>query len=448
MALGKRRRERQLEAFVAASDLPKSPGHPFYTALNRLLAANGFDPLVEKLCAPYYAETMGRPGVPPGVFFRMLFVGYFEGLKSHRAISWRCTDSRSLGEFLGLAPTDPVPNHSCVSKTHKRLPKEVFDEVFNFILSVAAHKGLLWGEAIGIDSTTIQANASMRSIVRKDSGKGWKDYTKKLAKKAGLEDPTDDELRQFDRNRPGKTVSNDDWENPNDPDATITRMKDGTTRMAYKAEHAVDLDTDIVVAVNVQPGNAPDTATVIDTAIDAAVNVEKSGGENEVHAIVADKGYHSTKVVTLAADLGMRAYIPERTSPKLRRWTDKDPEEKRAVYAARKRTQSKRGKQLSRLRSELTERSFAHVCDTGGARRTWLRGLASVAKRHLMMVAARNLSTIMRAIIGIGGPRSLQGLCALPQTAWTNFEWLLSALDRLVAALVGHMAQGSRAIGG
>ena len=447
MALGKRRRERQMEAFVAASDLPKSPGHPFYTALNRLLAENGFDALVEKLCAPYYAETMGRPGVPPGVFFRMLFVGYFEGLKSHRAISWRCTDSRSLGEFLGLAPTDPVPNHSCVSKTHKRLPKEVFDEVFRFILSVAAHKGLLWGEAIGIDSTTIQANASMRSIVRKDSGKGWKDYTKKLAKKAGLDDPTDDELRQFDRTRPGKTVSNDDWENPHDPDAAITRMKDGTTRMGYKAEHAVDLETDIVVAVNVQPGNAPDTATIIDTAIDAAVNAEQAGAETDVKAIVADKGYHSSKVVTLAADLGMRAYIPERASTKQRRWTDKDPKEKRAVYAARRRTKGERGKKLCRLRSELTERSFAHVCDTGGARRTWLRGLASVTKRHLMMVAARNLSTIMRAIIGIGGPRSLQGLRALLQTAWTHFDRLISELDRLVAALVWSATHGSPAPG-
>ena len=448
MALGKRRRERQLEAFVVASDLPKSPGHPFYTALNRLLAENGFDPLVEKLCAPYYAETMGRPGVPPGVFFRMLFVGYFEGLKSHRSISWRCTDSRSLSDFLGLGPTDPVPNHSCVSKTHKRLPEEIFNEVFRFILSVAAHKGLLWGKAIGIDSTTIQANASMRSIVRKDSGKGWKDYTKKLAKQAGLEDPTDDELRQFDRNRPGKKVSNDDWENPNDPDATITRMKDGTTRMAYKAEHAVDLDTDIVVAATVHPGNAPDTQTIIDTAIDAAVNAEQAGVENDLQAIVADKGYHSTKVVTLAADLGMRAYIPERASPNQRRWTDKDPAEKRAVYNARRRTQSERGKQLSRLRSELTERSFANVCNTGGARRTWLRGLASVTKRHLMMVAARNLSTIMRMIFGIGSPRSLQGLRALLQTAWIHFERLLSALDRLVATLVAPMAPWSRAIGG
>jgi hypothetical protein len=448
MALGKRRRERQLEAFVVASDLPKSPGHPFYTALNRLLAENGFDPLVEKLCAPYYAETMGRPGVPPGVFFRMLFVGYFEGLKSHRSISWRCTDSRSLGDFLGLGPTDPVPNHSCVSKTHKRIPEEVFNEVFRFILAVAAHKGLLWGKAIGIDSTTIQANASMRSIVRKDSGKGWKDYTKKLAKQAGLEDPTDDELRQFDRNRPGKKVSNEDWENLNDPDATITRMKDGTTRLAYKAEHAVDLDTDIVVAATVHPGNAPDTQTIIDTAIDAAVNAEQAGVENDLQAIVADKGYHSTKVVTLATDLGMRAYIPERASPNQRRWADKDPAEQRAVYNARRRTQSERGKQLSRLRSELTERSFAHVCDTGGARRTWLRGIASVTKRHLMMVAARNLSTIMRMIFGIGGPRSLQGLRALLQTAWTHFERLLSALDRLVASLVAPMAPWSRAIGG
>jgi hypothetical protein len=195
-------------------------------ALNRQLAANGSDALVEKQCAPYDAETMGWPGVPPADFVRMLFVGYVEGRQSHRAITWRCNDSRSLGDFLGLGPTDPVPNHSGVSKTHKRLPKQAFDKVFNFILSVTARKGLLWGEAIGIDSTTIQANASMRSIMRKDSGKGWKDYTKKLANQAGLEDPTDDELRRVDRNRSGKKVSNDDWESPNDPDVTLTRMKD------------------------------------------------------------------------------------------------------------------------------------------------------------------------------------------------------------------------------
>ena len=410
MALGKRKRERQLEVFVSASDLPRSPGHPFYTALNRLLAENDFDSFVEALCTPFYAGVMGRPSIPPGVFFRMTFVGYFEGLPSHRSIAWRCADSRSLAEFLGLGPADETPDHSSISKTHKRFPKEVFDEIFQFILRVAVRKGLLWGDKLGIDSTTIQANASMKSIVRKDSGKGWKDYTKKLAKKAGLDEPTDAELRQFDKTRPGKKVSNDDWENPNDPDARITRM-------AYKAEHAVDLESDLIVSATVHPGNAADTATVIDTAIDAAVNLEEAGCENEVEAIVADKGYHSTNVVMQAAEFGMKAYIPERASPARRRWVGKDPREKKVVHAARRRTKSEHGKLLSRTRSELVERSFAHVCDTGGARRTWLRGLHSVTKRHLMVAAARNLSTIMRVICGIGSAsRSIRfGVPASPR---------------------------------
>ena len=439
MALGKRKRERQLEVFVSASDLPRSPGHPFYTALNRLLAENDFDSFVEALCTPFYAGVMGRPSIPPGVFFRMTFVGYFEGLPSHRSIAWRCADSRSLAEFLGLGPADETPDHSSISKTHKRFPKEVFDEIFQFILRVAVRKGLLWGDKLGIDSTTIQANASMKSIVRKDSGKGWKDYTKKLAKKAGLDEPTDAELRQFDKTRPGKKVSNDDWENPNDPDARITRM-------AYKAEHAVDLESDLIVSATVHPGNAADTATVIDTAIDAAVNLEEAGCENEVEAIVADKGYHSTNVVMQAAEFGMKAYIPERASPARRRWVGKDPREKKVVHAARRRTKSEHGKLLSRTRSELVERSFAHVCDTGGARRTWLRGLQSVTKRHLMVAAARNLSTIMRVICGIGSPRALQGLRAILHLAWTHFGQLVSALENLLDRSVAYGATTVRPI--
>jgi IS5 family transposase len=433
-----------LEAFVAASELPQSPGHPFYTALNRLLAENDFDSFVEALCAPFYAGVVGRPSIAPGVFFRMTFVGYFEGLPSHRSIAWRCADSRSLAEFLGLGPTEEVPDHSSISKTHKRLPKEVFDEVFRFILRVAARKKLLWGEALGIDSTTIQANASMKSIVRKDSGKGWKDYTKKLAKKAGLDDPTDAQLRQFDRKRPGKKVSNDDWKSPSDPDARITRMKNGTTRLAYKAEHAVDLDSDLIVSATIHAGTAADTATVIDTAIDAAVNLEEAGCDSEAQAIVADKGYHSTKVLTLADELGIRTYIPEPETPTQRRWTDKDPSERKAVYAARRRAKGEHGKLLSRTRSELVERSFAHVCDTGGARRTWLRGIQSVAKRHLMVAAARNLSTIMRVLFGIGCPRALQGLLALLQLAWIHFGRAMSTLQGLLARPVAYGAHASR----
>ncbi len=337
-------------------------------------------------------------------------------------------------------------DHSSISKTHKRLPKEVFDEVFQFILRVAGRKGLLWGEKLGIDSTTIQANASMKSIVRKDSGKGWKDYTKKLAKKAGLEDPTDAELRQFDRKRPGKKVSNDDWEDPNDPDARITRMKNGTTRMAYKAEHALDLETDLIVSATVHPGNAADTATVIDTAIDAAVNLEEAGCDSEAQAIVADKGYHSTKVLTLADELGMKTYIPEPETKTRRNWVGKDPSERTAVYAARRRTKGEYGKLLSRTRSELVERSFAHVCDTGGARRTWLRGLESVSKRHLMVAAARNLSTIMRVLCGIGCPKALQGLRALLQLAWTHFGRVISALKDILMRLGRAPRWGDRAV--
>ena len=419
---------------------PRPPGHPFYTSLNRLLAENDFDSFVEALCTPFYAGVMGRPSIPPGVFFRMTFVGYFEGLPSHRSIAWRCADSRSLADFLGLGPADETPDHSSISKTHKRFPKEVFDEVFQFILRVAARKGLLWDEKLGIDSTMFQANASIKSIVRKDSGKGWKDYTKKLAKKAGLDDPTDAELRQFDTKRPGKKLSNDDWENPNDPDARITRMKNGTTRMAYKAEHAVDLESDLIVSATVHPGNPADTATVIDTAIDAAVNLEEAGCENEVEAIVADKGCHSTHVVMQAAEFGMKAYIPERASPARRRWVGKDPSEKKVVHAARRRTQGEHRKVLSRTRSELIERSFANVCDTGGARRTWLRGLQSVTKRHLMVAAARNLSTIMRVICGIGSPRPLQGLRALLQIAWTRFGRLISAPENLLDRSVAYGA--------
>jgi transposase len=381
---------------------------------------------------------------PAWRFLPDTFIGYFEGLPSRRSIAGRCADSRSLAAFLGLGPAEETPDHSSISKTHKRLPKEVFDEVFCFILRVAARKNLLWVEKLGIDSTTIQANASMKSIVRKDSGKGWKDYTKKLAKKAGLDDPNDAQLRQFDRKRPGKNVSNDDWESPSDPDARITRMKNGTTRLAYKAEHAVDLDSDLIVSATIHGGTAADTATVIDTAIDAAINVEKAGGESEVQAIVADKGYHSTKVLTLAADLRMRTYIPEPEAPTQRRWTDNDPSERKPVYAARRRAQGEHGKLLSRTRSELVERSFAHVCDTGGARRTWLRGIQSVAKRHLMVAAARNLSTIMRVLFGIGCPKALQGLRALLQLAWIHFGRVISTLQDLLAWPVGYGAHASR----
>src|SRR3954447_15582331 len=225
MALEKRQREQQ-GMWVATTDLPKAPGHPFYRKLNRLLADAGFDAWIEKLCAPYYAETIGRPSIPPGVYFRMILMGYFEGIGSQRGIAWRCSDSRSLAEFLGIPADKSTPDHSSLSRVHDRLPLEVHEEVFVFVLKIAEEKKLIKGKTVGVDSTTLEANAAMKSIERKDTGEDWQEYLTRLAKDAGIDNPTAEELRRFDKNRPDKKVGNSDWQSPVDPDARIAKMKD------------------------------------------------------------------------------------------------------------------------------------------------------------------------------------------------------------------------------
>lgn len=407
MALGKRKREQQ-ELLVATTSLPQSPGHPFYEKLNGLLGEAEFDEYVEELCRPYYADGVGRPGIPPGVYFRMLFIGYFEGLDSQRAIAWRCHDSRSLQSFLGYALTAPTPDHSSLTVIRKRLPLAVHERVFARVLQIAQERNLLKGQTVAVDSTFIEAEAAMKSIVQRDSGDDWKAYVKKLALDSGLENPTDEDLRKFDRKRKGKKVGNEEWFNPHDPDAKIARMKDGRTHLAYKTEHAVDLDSDLALAAPVYLADEGDTATLPQTVTMAQTNLMLAGSEAEIKDAAADKGYHSTEALTWGQSFGIRTYIPERESQWARRWTDKSEEEKRAVYNNRRRVRGKRGKRLGRLRSEYTERSFAHTCETGGARRSRLRGLIDVAKRYLMYVAGRNLGVIMRTLFGMGTPKSLQ----------------------------------------
>ena len=407
MALGKRKREEQ-ESWVATSDLPTSPGHPFYQKLNGLLAEAGFDDYVEKLSEPYYAKEVGRPGIPPGVYLRMLLVGYFEGLSSQRAIAWRCSDSRSLQSFLGIPLTESTPEHSSLTVIRKRLPLSIHEEVFTKVLAIAQAKKLLKGKTVAVDSTLIEAEAAMKTIVRRDNGDDWKEYLKKLALEAGIENPTEEDLRKFDRNRPNKKVSNEEWVSSKDGDSRIAKMKDGRTHLAYKTEHAVDLESDLVVAAPVYSADESDTATLARTVTMAQAHMMLAGSEVEVREAVADKGYHSTDNVTWCESMGVRTYIPERDSPHGRRWTDKPIEQKHAVYENRRRVRGKRGKALGRLRSEYTERSFAHACETGGARRSHLRGLVNVAKRYLMYIAGRNLGVIMRALFGVGTPRSLQ----------------------------------------
>lgn len=444
--MGKRKREEQ-ESWVATSDLPTSPGHPFYQKLNGLLAEAGFDDYVEKLSEPYYAKEVGRPGIPPGVYFRMLLVGYFEGLSSQRAIAWRCSDSRSLQSFLGIPLTESMPDHSSLTVIRKRLPLAIHEEVFTKVLAIAQEKKLLRGKTVAVDSTLIEAEAAMKTIVRRDNGDDWKEYLKKLAREAGIENPTEEDLRKFDRNRPNKKVSNEEWVSSTDGDSRIAKMKDGTTHLAYKTEHAVDLQSDLVVAAPVYRADESDTATLSQTVTMAQAHMMLAGSKVEVREAVADKGYHSTDNVAWCESMGIRTYIPERDSPHGRRWTDKSADEKAAVYGNRRRVRGKRGKALGRLRSEYTERSFAHACETGGARRSRLRGLVNVAKRYLMYIAGRNLGVIMRALFGVGTPRSLQpsgaGLPCAVFECWTMVRRYVQCLWHESVACLTDQRRGA-----
>jgi transposase len=420
MALGKRKSEKQ-EAWVSTTELPRSPGHPFYKQLNRLLAEDGFDGWLEKLCAPYYHVTQGRPSIPPGVYFRMILVGYFEGISSQRGIAWRCCDSRSLAEFLGYGPTEETPDHSSLSRLAQRLPQEVHAAVFQRVLAIGVSKGLVNGKTVAVDSTTLEANAAMKSIVRRDTGEDWKAYVTRLMHEADVlpadEQPSDEEIRRFDKRRKSKRVSNDQWVSTSDAESSITQMKDGTTHLAYKAEHVVDLESEFVLAATVQEGIAADTDTLCDSLMEAQLNLDaarhgespaETGSEVEIRDAVADKGYHAAATIELCDDLSFRTYIPEPKREHRLRWTDKPPEYRDAVYANRRRVKGDRGKRLQRLRSERVERSFAHICETGGARRCWLTGLVKVTKRYLLQAAARNLGLILRKLFGMGTPRGLQ----------------------------------------
>lgn len=430
MALGKRKSEQQA-AWIATNELPKSPGHPFYKRLNSLLADAGFDAWLEKLCAPHYATKLGRESIPPGVYFRMILIGYFEGISSQRGIAWRCHDSRSLAEFLGVPVQEETPDHSSLSRIHGRLPLEVHEAMFVFVLKLAAEKKLLCGKTVAVDSTLLEADAAMKSIVRRETGEDWKTYLRGLAAEAGLENPTDDELRRFDKKRKDKKVSNDDWQSPNDPESRIARMKDGTTHPAYKAEHVVDLDTDLVLSATIYPANRADTQTLAESVTQAQLNVIAAESPANIQEAVADKGYHAAEQLTeVSQTLGIRTYIPEpkRTTPW--KWSDRTEEERRAITGNHRRVRTERSKKLQRRRSELTERTFAHVCETGGARRCWLHGMLEVSKRYLLQVAARNLGLIMRKLFGIGTPRGLQGADGLTATAYLALyiTWLVHRL--------------------
>src|SRR5215470_11803176 len=416
MAMGKKR-ERQQLLWIPTVELPKTRGHVFYDRVNEILKTEKFDELAEKECVKFYkSETMGRPSIAPGVYFRMLMVGYFEGIDSERGIAWRCADSLSLKNFLGYALTETTPDHSTISRTRRLIDLETHSRVFTWMLQVLAKHGLVDGKTVGIDGTTLEANAAMRSIVRRDTGESYTEYLTNLAKASGIETPTREDLAKLDRQRP-KKGSNEEWEHPDDPDAKITKMKDGQTHLAHKAEHAVDMETGAVLAVTLQDANAGDTTTIQDTLVAVAEQMEKLTeapetakqiAENWLAEVVTDKGYHSNETMVDLKEFGIRSYISE---PKRgqRNWTGKTAE-RDAVYANRRRIRGERGKSLLRRRGLMLERPFAHYYETGRMRRVHLRGRKNILKRLLIHIAGFNLSLVLRLMTGKGTPRGLQDL--------------------------------------
>jgi len=397
----------QGELWIPTEQIARSPGHPFYVKLNQVLRQEQFDRRIESLCAPYYKQG-GRPSIALGVYFRMLLIGYFEGIDSQRGIAWRCADSMSLREFLGLDLRRRAPDHSSLTRIRQRLPLAVHEQMFAMVLEIGQKRGLLRGKTILVDSTTLEANAAMRSIVRKDTGEDWTQYLTRLAKAEGIEEPTAEDLARFDQQRTDKKVGNQDWQSKTDPDARIAKMKDGTTHLAYKAEHAVDVDSGMIVATAIEPAGSSDGETIKSRMIDAQINLIRAGSPQAVEEAVGDKGYHKTESLEWLAEAGVRTYIPEKRERGQRRWRNWTAQQNQAYRANRRRTQGVRGRRLLRRRGELVERSFAHVCETGGARRAWLRGTEEISKYYQLRALAFNLGVLLRSLFGIGKPRVLQ----------------------------------------
>ncbi len=426
------RKDVQEPLWVTTSDLPRSPGHPFYARLNRVLDSEGFDRFVESKCRGFYAPVLGRPSLAPGRYFRLHLVGYFEGLDSERGMAWRAADSLGVRSFLGLGLDEQAPDHSTISRTRRLIDVETHNEVFTWILERLARGGLLKGKTIGIDATTLEANAAMRSIVRRDTGETYQEYLTRLAKASGVRTPTRQTLARLDRRRK-KKGSNEEWKSPADPDAKITKMKDGRTHLAHKAEQAVDMTSGAIVSVTIQDADQGDTSTLGKTLNEAETQIRRvqkrtrSCHPDGLQEVVADKGYHSTAVLQEMEDAGLRAYVSEPDRGR-RKWRG-DMSSRDMVYANRRRNRGARGQRLHRLRGERAERPFAHLYRTGRLRRTHLRGHQNILKRVLVHSGAFNLGLLMRQAFGVGTPRGLQG----------RLQALLAQLVRLGHRLTSHL---------
>ena len=423
------------ELFVAASKLVQPATSPFYSKLEQTLESFGFGARVRELCVPAYAASgRGRPGVDPVVYFKMLMVGFFENISSERGIAGRCQDSISIRFFLGYDLTGNTPDHSTLSVIRSRLGEETYQQVFLLILSALQRHGLLKGRNLGIDTSVIEANAALKSLVHRNTEEAYWEYVRRLASENGI-DPKDSEaVRQFDRKRP-KKLSNDDWENPHDPDAKIGPTKAGNIDMIYKPEHTVDLDTGAIVQAQVRPGQEADAKDLALHMLQGqeSINVAHAlpSGSLTIESATGDKGYPAAGEMGQLHEEGIRTVISDPV--KNRNMAKLAPEEAKAVRAARRSARSESGKKLLKKRGMHLERSFAHLLDAGGARRTTLRGLENLNKRFKLAAAIYNLSQLMRSLFNIGTPK--QWAARAKALFCLFYHWLLQGWLWLVGKL-------------
>ena len=403
----KKEKAAQQEFWIAAQEIPKSPKSTFYSRLQETLDELGFETEVRSICAPFYnASGKGRPGIDPAVYVKMIMVGFFEDLPSERAIAARCADSIAIRAFLKYELAESTPDHSSFTVIRQRLGLEVYQQIFQFTLAALQKHGLLRGKNVGLDSSVIEANASLRALVNRNTEEAYWDYVKKLAVQAGIDPEDPAAVRKFDRQRPGKG-SNQEWMNPHDPDAKIGPRKDGGTDMIYKPEIVVDLDTGAIVQAKVNPGDQADHQDMAAKIFEAQQTINAARQQPTdaltIQTATADKGYYAVPELQALQAESIKTVIAD---PVQNRRSDKlQPEQQAAVRSAQRSVRSKRGKKLLARRGMHIERGFAHILDCGGMRRATLRGQQNLNKRFKLAAAVYNLSQLMRKLFGIGTPK-------------------------------------------
>jgi transposase len=421
--------EKQQEFWIERWRVSKGKSEEFYSKLNEHLGAMDFARQVWGLCAPAYCEESrgGRPGIDPVVYLKMLMVGFFENLPSERAIAARCEDSLSVRAFLGYGLEESTPDHSSLSVIRQRLGPEIYQGVFEVVLLALKGHGLFRGRHLGIDASVIEANASLRTLVHRNTEEAYWDYVKALAAQQGVDPEGEAALRRFDKQRPGRKTSNEDWKNPHDPQAKVGRTKAGTCDMIYKPEHVTDLESGAIIQAEVLEGDHADPEALserVGCAVGVVNRLVGKKAEGVVRSLTADKNYFAIEQIARIQELNIRTVIGDPNAAR-RRKEALELRLRKALHRAACAVKSLSGKALLRRRGMHLERSFEHILDEGGLRRATLKGTDNLAKRHKIAAACFNLSLLMRALVGVGTPK----------------QWMAKA-STLLRALFASLCQG------